>query len=209
MTPSVLFKFHYEIGDWSISRNFHVNDVAVSEDHRNYVYIASSSSIASIKGLYIYSKGYTTKGSFDVSPLYRSTHIAPKRFEHFEIIRINPLIIGYGDNDLEMNFRTNRDLSTAYTSNLSKDQSRVLEDIDAPKYGDATWEGTKIWWQLRPIPLRYDITTMHKGPVSEIQFDFKPSGSRIQLIGFELELRLGAKRDFSTLDSIFGGNLTR
>ena len=210
VTPSVLFKFHYEIGDWSISRNFKVNDVAVTEDHRNYVYLASSNStLASAKGLFVYSNAYTQKGQHTVSPIYRTAHIAPKKFQHFEIIRINPLIIGYGDNDLEMNFRTNRDLTSAYTSNLSKDQERPLEDFDAPKYGEATWDGTKLWWHLRPIPLRYDITTMHKGPVSEIQFDFTPTGSRVQLIGYELELRIGAKRDISTLDAIFGGNITR
>ncbi len=50
---------------------------------------------------------------------------------------------------------------------------------------------------------------MHKGPVSEIQFEFKPTGSRVQLIGFELELRIGSRREVVTLNSVFGGNLTR
>lgn len=210
VTPSVLFKFHYEIGDWSVSKNFKVNDIAISEDHRNYVYIASSDTTATYKGLYVYSRAYTSKGEHSVSPLYKTVHISPKSmYEHFEILRVNPLVIGYGDNDLEMNFRTNRDLSTAYTSNLSRDQERPLEDLNAPKYGEATWDGTSTWWHLRPIPLRYDITTMHKGPVSEIQFDFSPTGSRVQIIGFELELRIGSRRDFVTLDALYGGNITR
>lgn len=210
VTPSVLFKFHYEIGDWSISKNFNVNDIAVSEDHRNYVYIASSDTTTSYKGLYVYSRAYSSKGEHAVTPLYRTTHISPKSmYDHFEILRVNPMVIGYGDNDLEMNFRTNRDLSTAYNSNLSRDQERPLEDLNAPKYGVATWDGTSTWWHLRPIPLRYDITTMHKGPVSEINFDFTPTGSRVQIIGFELELRIGSRRDFVTLDALYGGNITR
>jgi|TARA_R100000081_G_C4819821_1_gene178562 hypothetical protein len=210
VTPCVLFKFHYEIGDWSISRDFKVNDIAVSEDHRNYVYIASSETSPLLKGLYVYSRAYTTKGQYNVNPKYITTHISPRSmYDHFEIVRINPMVIGYGDNDLEMNFHTNRDLATAYTSSLSRDQERVLEDQNAPKYGDATWDGTSVWWHLRPIPLRYDISTMHKGPVSEIQFQFTPTGSRVQLIGFELELRLGARKEFVALDSIFGGNITR
>jgi len=208
--PSVLFKFHYEIGDWSISRNFEVNDMAVAEDHRNYVYIASSNTTATYKGLYVYSRAYTSKAKHTVEPLYRTTNIsAQSMYEHFDIVRVNPLIIGYGDNDLEMNFRTNRDLTTAYTSNLSRDQLRPLEDLNAPKYGTATWDGTSIWWALKPMPLRFDISAMHKGPVSEIQFDFSPEGSRVQIIGFEIEIRIGSRREFVTLDSIFGGNLTR
>tara|TARA_S200002703_G_scaffold154445_1_gene157231 strand:- start:3256 stop:5592 length:2337 start_codon:yes stop_codon:yes gene_type:complete len=209
-TPSVLFKFHYEIGDWSISKNFEVNDIAVSEDHRNYVYIASSNTSTNHKGLYVYSRAYTSKANNTVQPLYKTAHISPRSmYDHFSIVRINPLVIGYGSNDLEMNFRTNRDLTTAYTSNLTTDQERDLEDIDAPRYGEADWDGTKIWWHLRPIPLRYDLSTMHKGPVSEIQFEFKPTGSRVQLIGFELELRIGSRREVVTLNSVFGGNLTR
>jgi len=209
-TPSVLFKFHYEIGDWSISKNFEVNDITVSEDHRNYVYIASSNTTTAYKGLYVYSRGYTNKADYVVQPLYTTTHISAQSvYEHFDVVRINPLIIGYGDNDLTMNFRTNRDLSTAYTSMLTRDQARPLEDKDAPRYGTATWDGTSLWWDLKPIPLRFDISSMHKGPVSEIQFDFSPSGSRIQIIGFELELRLGSRREIVTLDSVFGGNITR
>ena len=210
VTPSILFKFHYEIGDWSISRNFNVNDICVTEDHRNYVFLASSDTRDTYKGLYVYSRAYTTKGNATVNPLYRTTHITAKSmYDHFNIVRINPLIIGYGSNDLDMNFRTNRDLDTAYTSNLGTDQERPLEDINAPKYGITSWDGTKVWWHLRPIPIRYDITTMHKGPVSEIQFDFTPTGSRVQIIGFELELRLGSKREIATLTSVFGGEVTR
>ena len=150
------------------------------------------------------------KADSAVAPLYRSVHISPKSiYDHFDIVRVKPLVIGYGDNDLEMNFRTNRDLTTAYTSNLSIDQTRPLEDIDSPKYGEAVWDGSKTWWHLRPIPLRYDLSAMHKGPVSEVQFDFKPTGSRIQIIGFELELRIGSRREMTTLDALFGGNLTR
>ena len=209
-SPSVLFKFHYEIGDWSVSRYFEVNDMVVSEDHRNYVYLASSDTTTTYKGLYVYSRAYVTKGSNAVQPLYRTTHISARSmYDHFDIVRVNPLVIGYGSNDLEMNFRTNRDLTTAYESNLTTDQERELEDTDAPRYGEADWDGTKIWWHLRPIPLRYDITSMHKGPVSEIQFDFSPTGSRVQIIGFELELRIGSRRKVVTLDSVFGGTLTR
>ncbi len=210
VTPSILFKFHYEIGDWSISRNFEVNDVCVSEDHRNYVFIASSNTTSTYKGLYVYSRAYTSKANNTVQPLYRSVHISPKSmYEHFDIVRVNPLVIGYGANSLEMNFRTNRDLTKVYTSDLAIAQERELEDKNAPRYGEADWDGSKVWWHLRPVPLRYDISSMEKGPVSEIQFDFSPTGSRVQLIGFELELRVGSKRDMTSLDSIFGGNLSR
>jgi hypothetical protein len=130
-------------------------------------------------------------------------------YEHFDIVRVNPLVIGYGANSLEMNFRTNRDLTKVYTSDLAIAQERELEDKNAPRYGEADWDGSKVWWHLRPVPLRYDISSMEKGPVSEIQFDFTPTGSRVQLIGFELELRVGSRRDMTSLDSIFGGNLSR
>ena len=208
--PSLLFKFHYEVGEWSLSRNFKIHDFVTSGDHRSYVHIASSETTNSYKGLYVYSRAFTSKGAATVAPLYRTVHLSPNSlYSAFNIIRVQALVIGYGDNDLKLNFKTNRELSKAYVADLQRDQKRPLEDLSAPKYDATTWDGTSTWWHHRPVPIRFDVSSMHKGPVQEIQFDFSPASSRIQLLGYEIEVRIGSRREVLTLTAAFGGTETR
>ena len=100
-------------------------------------------------------------------------------------------------------------MSKAYTADLQRDQKRPLEDYSAPKYDTTAWDGTSTWWHHRPVPIRFDISSMHKGPVQEIQFEFAPASSRIQILGFEIEVRIGSRREVLTLTAAFGGGETR
>ena len=86
---------------------------------------------------------------------------------------------------------------------------RPLEDGDAPIYGLSVLDGTSIFAEHRPVPLRYDVTAMHKGLVGEISFTFTSGTQRMQLIGYQLEVRLGETREFVNLTELFGGSLTR
>lgn len=208
--PELLFKFHYEVGEWSLSRNFKVHDFVSTEDHRGYVMIASSETTSTARGLYVYSRAFTTKGSSTVAPLYRTVHLTPNRlFSSFDIVRVQAYVIGYGDNDLQVNFKVNRQITDAYTADIGRDQKRPLEDFSAPIYDTTNWDGSSTWYTHRPVPVRFDLSSMHKGPVQEIQFEFKPQGSRIQILGYDMEVRIGSRREVLTLTSAFGGTETR
>ena len=125
------------------------------------------------------------------------------------MLRVQVWAVGYGNNDLQINYTANREMSGAYTTNSSRNQMRPLEDKLAPVFGTATWDSTSTYYEHRPVPIRFDLSSMHKGPVQEVRFDFTSDSNRIQILGYEMEVRIGSKRDVITLSEAYGGSLKR
>ena len=86
---------------------------------------------------------------------------------------------------------------------------RPLEDINAPIFGTATWDSTATFHEHRPVPIRYDLTSMHKGPVQEIRFEFTSGKNRLQILSYEIDVRIGSRREVLTLTEAYGGTLKR
>ena len=202
-------KLHYEIGEWSIVPNFDIKTFVNTGDHRDYMILATKESQNDYSGLQVYTKAVNTKGVYTVSPKYQTTNIAMgSLYSAFSVVRVQVKAISYGNNDLQLNFRTNRDQDDAYETDLTRNQIRPLEDNTKPIYGTAVWDST-TFGKHRPVPIRYDITTMHKGPVQEVQFEFKSEGNRIQILGYQIEARIGTRRETVNLTEVFGGSITR
>tara|TARA_R110001583_G_scaffold144666_4_gene296629 strand:+ start:2703 stop:5210 length:2508 start_codon:yes stop_codon:yes gene_type:complete len=208
--PSMLLKFHYEVGEWSISENFEANDILCTDDHRNYVHLATSDTNHTNKGLMVYSHAFKNKGKTTLDPKYKTIHIPVGSFySAFDVVRVQVMAVSYGNNSLECNYLVNREVIDSLTTSLSQQQKRVLEDSNAPVYNTATLDGTYKYAEHRPIPIRFDLTTMQKGPVQEISFTFNPTDHKIQILGYMIEVRYGGKKEFVTLTESFGGSLTR
>ena len=209
--PNTLMKYHYEIGEWSIVPNFRIKDMVTTDDHRGYVYLASIDNQNAYSGLHVYSHGYDTKGDqYDLAPKYETTNMAlGSAYDSFDIVRLQVLAVGYGSNDLNLNFTTNREMSDAYVTNTTKNQMRVLEDKTAPIYGTSVWDSTFKYHKHRPVPIRYDLSAMHKGPVQEVRFEFTAGKNRVELLSYLIEVRIGSRREVLTLTEAYGGSLKR
>tara|TARA_R100000329_G_scaffold151458_1_gene147702 strand:- start:5547 stop:7952 length:2406 start_codon:yes stop_codon:yes gene_type:complete len=60
---NVCFIYHYEVGSWSVRRNFPIECMVVSKDHRGYLFMGSHDDRNVHKaGLLVYSRGTYTKG---------------------------------------------------------------------------------------------------------------------------------------------------
>ena len=158
----------------------------------------------------VYSHAFKKKGNRDLAPAYKTIHIPVGSFYNaFDVVRVQVMAVGYGNNSLQCNYLVNREVIDSLTTSLSQQQKRVLEDSNAPVYNTATLDGTYNYAEHRPIPIRFDLTTMQKGPVQEISFTFNPSDHKIQILGYMIEVRYGGKKEFVTLTESFGGSLTR
>ena len=208
---NLVLKFHYEIGAWSFAENFQCAGLVETEDHRGELIIAANARISGPKGLYIYGKGYSDKGGeYSISPRYETADIAlGNLYENFTLIRIQARIIGYGVNNINMNFVVNREMSNAYSADKTSKQYRPLEDISMPLYGTTKWDDGSTYIEVRPVPVRFDISTMHKGPVQEFRSIFETSGGKIQLVQYEIEAKLGERKKVTVLTESFGGSITR
>ena len=211
--PTRVLKFSYEIGAWSFMDDMPIKDMTESEDHRGYLFFAGLYKDSNVgpKGLFVYSKGFLSKGGYYGFQTQYETSDIPfgSVYENFVPVRVQGRIIGYGNNDLEMNFTTNRELTQAYEVNKSTQQKRPLEDQNISVYGTTAWGDGSLYAQHRPVYARYDINTMHKGPVNEVKIKFTPTSGRIELLEFQLEARIGSRRNVINLTSKMGGTETR
>lgn len=187
--------YHGNIGSWSFRENFPIADAIITQDHRGYYFFGSNDS--NNKGLHVYTRGAGTKGSSAatqaIEPLWETTDLdfnGP--FSAFSPKYVVCDVIGYGDNDFELTYRINRDL-TAVESAKSVDQQDLTNVYDV--YNTAVWSSDSQWYEHRPIPIRFDITTLGKPACRELRLTFESAGRRMQVLSFQIGVVAGAPYD--------------
>ena len=207
--PDTVLKFNYEAGVWSVYTNFNAAGMIESQDHRGYLYFAGNDTLANggAKGIFIYGSTNTKNDLGAVSSVYETVNIPFNNvYENFSPARVQARVVGYG-NTLAMSVITNRDpVDIATTADGT--QQRALEDLNFPVYNTAETSTGLTYKEHRPIIIRMDISTMHKGPVNELKLRFTCTGE-MEIISYVLEGRVGGSRDVINLTRKFGGSETR
>ena len=194
--------YHYEVGSWSIRENFPIDCMVTSKDHRGYLFFGSNdhgSKYSNMAGVLVYSRGYFRKGSTLVSPQYETvSNDYQSVFTTFRPAHVMPYAVGFGDNEMEINYRVNRSIDQVRATPQKSDQQDPNETYAV--YGSAKFDVDR-WTAYRPIVLRYDISTTHKGPVRELSVSFAAQkGHKIEIIGYDLEAKVGEQRNIKPLN---------
>jgi hypothetical protein len=207
--PDLALKFNYEIGAWSTYTCSEVCGLIEVQDHRGYLYLAgpNTSGTTSSRGLYVYGGTNDLGALGTISSTYETSHIPFNSvYENFAPARAQARVVGLG-NTINLSVVVNREPAVVATT-ASATQTRPLEDQSFALYDTATFDGTAIYQEHRPIIVRFDFSTMHKGPVNELQLRFTCS-DEMEIINYELEGRLGRSRDVINLTEKFGGSSSR
>ena len=184
--------YHGNIGSWSFRENYPIADAIITQDHRGYYIFGSNDS--NNKGLHLYCRGASSKGTNaatqSIEPLWETTDLdfnGP--FAAFNPKYVVCDIIGYGDNDFEMNYRVNRNITTVQSAK-SVDQQDLTNVYSV--YDTATWSSDSQWYEHRPIPIRFDITTSGQPACRELRLTFESAGRRMQVLSFQIGVVAGA-----------------
>ena len=156
-------------------------------------------------GIGQYSKGWQFKGGgeWDVDPIYRTpNHPFGTVFSSVQPAHVYAYAVGYGNNQMSLNYRVNRSVFKVRGNGQDVDLQDPNERY--PVYGKAEW-GEDYWAEYRPTVLRYDVSTTHKGPVREFGVTFAkasdaPSGTKIEIIGYDVEAKVGEQRKIKPLN---------
>ena len=97
----------------------------------------------------------------------------------------------------DLNYRVNRQVSSALPSKIGTDQLYPLDNL--AKYDDAAWGDGKLWSNHRPIVARFDISAMHEQQVHELQVSISSELQRIQIIGIDVEAKVGEQRQIKPM----------
>ena len=209
--------YHYDVGSWSVRKDFPIDCMVLSKDHRGYIFMGSNDSRHDTRsGILVYSRGTNLKGlktiardPVDLSPIgFESIRVESiyetvsndyeSVFKNFRPAHVMAYAVGYGDNGLVVNTRVNRSIDQVRQTAQVSDQQDPNESY--PVYGKAIF-GTDRWVSYRPTVIRYDVSTTHKGPVRELSVSFaSESNNKIEIIGYDLEAKYGEQRNIKPLN---------
>lgn len=208
--------YHYPIGEFSIRENTPVSACIDCGDHRGYV-IFGSHDTSNNPGLFVLNRGYPTRNGTALQTHYETVDLnLGSVFTSSMPLSVMAFVMGYGDNKLEVNVNYNRAMSSYYNAtttedgatNISLKQQRV-EDVELPHLGVPGGDGAAIWdtdyWaEHRPVPLRFDISSLDTAPVTEMRIILTPAGNRVELRAVMLELHGTRQRGTMLLSETFG-----
>ena len=207
--PMIILKYHYNIGEWSVSENWPIGCMVTTGDHRGYVIFGSHDDTA-LPGLFVLSKGWPNKGGvYNVEPSYTSTHMDFGHvYSSVHPLRFLVYTVGYGNNDIKCNFKINRQLDSIYASDKSHDQRYSLDSL--PLYGETKFGGfidgeAARFAEHRPVVVRFDVSASHKGPVHELQVTYSAEKRRIALLSYEVDLKAGISQQPVPMKLGYGG----
>lgn len=207
--PMMILKYHYNVGEWSISENWPIGCMVTTGDHRGYV-IFGSHDDTNLPGLFVLSKGWPNKGGlYNVEPSYTSTYMDFGHvYSSVHPLRFLVYAVGYGNNDIQCNFKINRQLDSIYAENKSHDQRYTLDNL--PTYGSTSFGGfingeLARFSEHRPVVVRFDVSASHKGPVHELQVTYSAEKRRIALLSYEVDLKAGIAQQPAPMKLGYGG----
>ena len=159
---------------------------------------------ANVSGIAAYSRGYPTKGmTWKVDPIYTTANLPfGSVYKTTHPAHLMVYGVGYGDNNMSINYRVNRSLFNIRDQRQPADQQDPNERY--PVYGTARWDDD-YWGEYRPTVIRYDVSTTHKGPVREVGITIatsedSASGTKIEIVGYDIEAKVGEQRNIKPLN---------
>ena len=199
--------YHYEIGAWSIRDNLPIRCAVTTRDHRGYLYFGSNvneddqdlySNSYARTGLCVYSRGFKNKSGIKLTPTYKTNHIPfGNYFATVQPCHVMAYCVGMGDNDIQINYEVNRSHNPIRAVSQGADQQDPNERF--PVYGEAIW-GEDSWAIHRPTVVRFDVGTASHGPCRELQVTFTSEKRRMEIIGYDLETKVGEQRKIKALN---------
>ncbi len=195
---NLVLVYHYEVGTWTIRKNFPIKCMVETRDHRGYLLFGSHET--GKLGIHAYSRGWEDKGGVAITSKWESVHHdLGSVYQAVQPLHINAYVVAYGDNNLEITYRINRSIDNVETARVRDQQS---PDEKLGVYDTALWGGSK-WGFFRPTVLRIDPSTRHKGRTQELQVAFAPTGRRIQIVAYDIEIQTGEQQNIKPINTIF------
>lgn len=198
--PNIALIYHYEVGAWSYRENFPARCLLETSDRRGYLLFGSYDSKNA--GIHVYSRGWKDKNGTAIEPLFESNPLdMGLLYRSFQPRHAMVYAVGYGNNNLTLNYTVNRSLDDVREAPQELEQ-QYPHDL-FPVYDDSTW-GTSRWARQRQVVVRFDLNTQQQGPVHELSLTVAPAGRNVHIFGYDLEAAVGEQRNIKPLSTPVG-----
>ena len=228
---NLLLVWHYEVGAWSIRKNYPIGCAVEIRGPSSDVIFGSCDS--EVPGIFIYSQYFKNKNeegstsgkegdsadkllkreTYKDYPVYETSPIKINgSYGSAQIAYINIYAVAYGDIPLKLNFKVNRNQEVVLDSNKEMDQQHVDLSEKLPTWGsNRTRWGHSKWGYHRPVVIRFDVSHLSKTLVTEfsvriLQEETKltRSPSRLMIVGYSIDAKLGEQRNIRAMTDVLG-----
>lgn len=198
---NLVLVYHYEIGAWSFREDFPILSMLETSDRRSYLLFGSYDT-KDHAGIHVYSRGWEDKDGTAIQPLFESNPLdMGLLYRSFQPRHAMVYAVGYGNNNLTLNYTVNRSIDDVRTAAQELDQ-QYPHDL-FPVYNDSIW-GTSRWARQRQVIVRFDLNTQQQGPVHELSLTVAPASRNVHIFGYDLEAAVGEQRNIKPLSTPVG-----
>ena len=208
-TPNHCLVYHTDNGQWTTRPNFPAACSVSTGDEKALVLFGSWD--ADHPGIHAISRGFGAKDNVAVSPVYETVDLdVGGVFRDASVLTVMVQCVGFGDNDLILDYKTARRPSYIRASAGEGDQGADQQYPEgqnrmkvygaaAGDYVDtdgddevAVWD-TDRWGSWRPITVRFDVSTAEQNPSHEFaaKITVDSPASLMEIISIQIELRGG------------------
>tara|TARA_R100001086_G_scaffold116961_2_gene60010 strand:- start:9452 stop:11704 length:2253 start_codon:yes stop_codon:yes gene_type:complete len=225
---NLLLVWHYEVGAWSLRNNYPIGCAIETRGPSSDVIFGSSD--GEVPGIFVYghyfrhknkegstagnSDGpvdkFITRKSFLDNPVYETVPIKLNgTYGSARIAYVNLYAVAYGDIPVKLNFKINRNQELALESDKSMIQQHIDSEEKLDVYGKSSFGSDRFGYH-RPIVIRFDISHINKTLVTEfavrVTQDASEDLSRIMLVGYSVDAKLGEQRNIRALTDVLGSD---
>ena len=217
--------WHYEVGAWSIRKNYPMNCVVETRGGQSKVLFGSNDT--DMPGIFVLNNFYGSKNELGstVEPVQRLESGTSERkfFKDLPVYETAPLklngvysgvhvsyvnlyCVAYGDDPIKLNLKINRNQEVVLDSNKARIQQHVDQSERLPVYGSARFGRDKFGFH-RPVVIRFDITHFHKTLTTEfairvLQDAFNEFPNRLMLVGYSIDAKLGEQKNIRMMTDV-------
>jgi hypothetical protein len=221
---NLLLVWHYEVGAWSVRKNYPINCATETRGGSSKVFFGSND--VNMPGIFVFNDFYrfkneigsTVEGIRQGPPISkRDVHkdlpvyeTAPLRingvYSGVHVSHVNLYCVAYGNEPIKINFKINRDQEVVLESNKGRIQQHTDNQERLVVYGDAKFDKDKFGFH-RPVVIRFDVTHFHKTLTTEfalrvLQDELSKYPNRLMLVGYSIDAKMGEQKNIRSLTDV-------
>ena len=177
--------YHYNVGAWSFREGYPVLSLCPTQNSQQELFFGGNEDNP---GIFVYSHGHDLNGS-DINSEYTTS---PHQFENrTQILHFEPSLMSYG-REVALNIK--KDRRVTFERAAADTKKAVDSEYTADKWGTAEWDASKIWYDYKPTPVRFDLHN-----ASQMALTLKATSTKMSLVSYDLHA-LGKSLNIKKMD---------
>ena len=222
---NLLLVWHYEVGAWSIRKNYPINCATEIKGGSSKIFFGSND--VNMPGIFVFNNFYrfknelgstvTTKMRMDPSlvnrlvekdlPVYETAPLKLNGvYSGVHVSYVNLYCVAYGNEPIKINIKLNRDQQVLLDSNKGRIQQHTDNQERLTVYGESKFDVDKFGFH-RPVVIRFDVTHFHRTLTTEfavrvLQDALNNYPNRLMLVGYSIDAKMGEQKNIRSMSDV-------